>query len=164
MSDINESQEVNGTGEDHSNTKSETLNTTQNAEGTNPDADVVEADSVVEDEKAGTENGTEEHDEILNEIEESNAEDAEDEGNKDRHKIEVKAYDTMSLEALAIELEKLLSKEKVQAIKSHVDAINAEFKTKFQTLVDEKKEDFLNDGGNEIDFYYSSPVQKRFNY
>jgi len=162
MSDINESQEVNGTEEDHSNTKSETLNTTQNAEGTNPDADVVEADSVVEDEKAGTENGTEEHDEILNEIEESNAEDAEDEGNKDRHKIEVKAYDTMSLEALAIELEKLLSKEKVQAIKSHVDAINAEFKTKFQTLVDEKKEDFLNDGGNEIDFYYSSPVQKRF--
>jgi len=68
----------------------------------------------------------------------------------------------MSLEALAIELEKLLNKEKVQAIKSHVDAINAEFKTKFQALVDEKKEDFLNDGGNEIDFYYSSPVQKRF--
>ncbi|GAA3622146.1 DUF349 domain-containing protein [Flavivirga jejuensis] len=101
-------------------------------------------------------------DDVINEIEESNAEDAEDEGNKERHTIETKEYDTMSLEALAIELEKLLKKEKVQAIKSHVDSINAEFKTKFQALIDEKKEEFLNDGGNEIDFYYSSPVQKRF--
>ena len=101
-------------------------------------------------------------DEVINEIEESNAEDAEDEGNKDRHTIEVKEYDNMSLEALAIELEKLLKKEKIQAIKSHVENINTEFKTKFQALIDEKKEEFLNDGGNEIDFYYSSPTQKRF--
>lgn len=103
-----------------------------------------------------------EDDEVINEIEESNAEDAEDEGNKDRHTIEEKEYDSMSLEALAIELEKLLKNEKVQAIKKHVDNINKEFKTQFQALIDEKKEEFLNDGGNEIDFYYSSPVQKRF--
>lgn len=103
-----------------------------------------------------------EDDEVINEIEESNAEDAEDEGNKDRHTIEEKEYDNMSLEALAIELEKLLKNEKVQAIKKHVDNINKEFKTQFQALIDEKKEEFLNDGGNEIDFYYSSPVQKRF--
>ncbi|MDN3667648.1 hypothetical protein QWY92_19890 [Algibacter miyuki] len=70
-----------------------------------------------------------EDDEVLNEIEESNAEDAEDEGNKDRHSIEVKEYDSMSLEGLAIELEKLVQSQKVQAIKSHVDGINAEFKT-----------------------------------
>ncbi|MEN3324504.1 DUF349 domain-containing protein [Mariniflexile soesokkakense] len=102
------------------------------------------------------------NDEVLNEIEDSNAEDAEDEGNKDRHIIEVKAYDTMSLEALAIELERLIKNEKVQAIKSHVESINSEFKDKFQALLDEKKEEFLNDGGNEIDFYYMSPVQKRY--
>ncbi|MFV0565253.1 MAG: DUF349 domain-containing protein [Flavobacteriaceae bacterium] len=109
-----------------------------------------------------TETALDENDAVLNEIEDSNAEDAEDEGNKERHGIEHKDYDTMSLEALAIELERLLKHEKVQAIKSHVEAINNEFKTKFQALVDEKKEDFLNDGGNEIDFYYSSPVQKRY--
>ena len=68
----------------------------------------------------------------------------------------------MSLENLAIELEKLVTKEKVQAIKAHVDAIKQEFNAKFSTLLDEKKADFLNDGGNEIDFYYSSPIQKRF--
>jgi len=106
--------------------------------------------------------GDSEDDEVLNEIEESNAEDAEDEGNKDRHTIEVKEYDSMSLEALAIELEKLVQGQKVQAIKSHVDGINAEFKTKHQALVEEKKEEFLNEGGNEIDFYYASPIEKRY--
>ena len=103
-----------------------------------------------------------EHDEVINEIEESNAEDAEDEGNKERHTIEVKEYDKMSLEVLAIEFEKLVKNEKIQAIKSHANNISNEFKTKFQALLDEKKTDFLNDGGNEIDFYYSSPIQKRF--
>jgi len=104
----------------------------------------------------------EENDAVLNEIDESNAEDAEDDGHKERHTIELKDYDSMSLDALTIELEKLVKSEKVQAIKNHVEQINTEFKTKFQALLDEKKEEFLSDGGNEIDFYYSSPVQKRF--
>jgi hypothetical protein len=104
----------------------------------------------------------EEGDEVLNEIDESNAEDAEDDGHKDRHTIELKDYDSMSLDALTNELEKLVKNEKVQAIKNHVEQINSEFKTKFQALLDEKKEEFLSDGGNEIDFYYSSPLQKRF--
>src|SRR5690606_24106618 len=30
-------------------------------------------------------------------------------------------------------------------------------------LLDEKKEEFISNGGNEIDFYYSSPIKKRFN-
>ncbi|GGK16956.1 hypothetical protein GCM10007962_09020 [Yeosuana aromativorans] len=102
------------------------------------------------------------NDEVMNEIDDSNAEDAEDEGHKDRHTIAFKDYDTMSLDALTIELEKLVKNEKVQAIKNHVNQINSEFKTKFNALLEEKKEEFLSDGGNEIDFYYSSPVQKRF--
>ncbi len=113
--------------------------------------------------KDNTENTQSNDDEsVLNEIDESNAEDAEDEGNKDRHDIEHKEYDKMSLEALADELEKLVKSEKVQAIKSHVENLRSEFKSKFNSLLDEKKEEFLNDGGNEIDFYYSSSVQKRF--
>lgn len=137
------------------------------AEDLSLDAEAVDevpekVEAIAEESNAEDAEAAEEHDEVINEIEESNAEDAEDEGNKDRHTIEVKAYDTMSLEALAIELEKLLKNEKVQAIKGHVDKINSEFKTKLQALVEEKKEDFINDGGNEIDFYYSSPVQKRY--
>ncbi|WP_396600545.1 DUF349 domain-containing protein [Algibacter sp. R77976] len=155
MSDINIPQEEDGNKEINATENSAETTENQNSEDTSNTTEAA-------DESVKTPEVVEEHDEVINEIEESNAEDAEDEGNKDRHTIEVKAYDTMSLESLAIELEKLIENEKVQAIKSHVDNINAEFKTKFQALVDEKKEDFINDGGNEIDFYYNSPVQKRF--
>ncbi|MEP1489539.1 MAG: DUF349 domain-containing protein [Algibacter sp.] len=124
--------------------------------------------SNAEDEAASPENASkldessEEEDEVINEIEESNAEDAEDEGNKDRHAIEVKEYDGMSLESLVIELEKLVRNQKVQAIKTHVDGIKNEFNSKFNTLLDEKKSEFISEGGHEIDFYYSTPIQKRF--
>ena len=106
---------------------------------------------------------SEKDDDGMDEIDESNAEDAEDEGNTDRHKIEFKDYENMSLEMLAIELDKLIKNEKVQAIKKHIDAIKSEFNSKFDALIDEKKEEFLADGGHEIDFYYSNPIKKRFN-
>ncbi|MFD2550325.1 DUF349 domain-containing protein [Bizionia sediminis] len=101
-------------------------------------------------------------DEGMNEIDEANAEDAEDEGNADRHEIAEKAYDKLSMQELVDELNYLIANHKVQAIKKHVEAIRTEFKTQFNALLEEKKEEFLNDGGNEIDFFYSSPVQKQF--
>ena len=122
-----------------------------------------EAENNVIEDTANNEKLPDTDDDGLDEIDESNAEDAEDEGNSDRHKIEFKDYENMSLEMLAIELEKLLQSEKVQAIKKHVDAIKNEFNDKFDSLVDEKKEEFLAEGGNEIDFYYSNPIKKRFN-
>ncbi len=167
MSDIDKSKQVEETPENNSEGNTNETNNNQNVDQASNEAEATTVESTDLDKTINTEQTdnieiVEEDDEVINEIEESNAEDAEDEGNKDRHKIEVKEYDSMSLEALAIELEKLVKNEKVQAIKKHVDSINAEFKTKFQALVDEKKEDFINDGGNEIDFYYSSPVQKRY--
>ena len=105
---------------------------------------------------------TETDDQLMSEIEESNAEDAEDEGNIDRHSIAKKDYEKMSMDELAEELELLVNNQKVQAIKSHVEEIRSEFKSKFSTLLDEKKEEFLNEGGNEIDFFYSNPIQTRY--
>ena len=101
-------------------------------------------------------------DQIINEIEATNAEDAEDSGHLERHSIEVKEYEKMSLDSLVIEFEKLLKNEKVQAIKAHVEGIKNEFNIKYSTLLEEKKAEFISDGGNEIDFYYTTPVQKRF--
>ncbi|WP_194768341.1 DUF349 domain-containing protein [Tamlana sp. I1] len=161
MSDNNKIQKVEEVDANNSNEKSIELNENQAIETTSNEVEDT-VNSVVEEDKSEAAKTTDEHDEVLNEIEESNAEDAEDEGNKDRHKIEVKDYDTMSLEALAIELERLLATEKIQAIRTHVNAINTEFKLKLQSIIDEKKEDFLSEGGNEIDFYYVSPVQKRY--
>ncbi len=140
-----------------------TLSDNEHVETVESNSDAAKPnDEPIEELATNTEEAPENQDEVINEIEESNAKDSEDEGRKERHKIELKEYDKMSLESLAIELEKLVKNEKVQAIKSHVNNINNEFKTKFQALLDEKKTDFLNDGGNEIDFYYSSPIQKRF--
>lgn len=154
MSDTNNLQNTEG--------ENNSLNK-QSLENKEPVDGTLETNNVISNDASNnTETLDKTDDDVLNEIEESNAEDAEDEGNKDRHKIAVKEYDSMSLEALAIELENLLKNEKVQAIKSHVDTINGVFKTKFQALIDDKKEEFINDGGNEIDFYYTSPVQKRF--
>ncbi|WP_027124567.1 DUF349 domain-containing protein [Gelidibacter mesophilus] len=102
-------------------------------------------------------------DAYVDEIEESNAEDAEDESNVERHNLEDKDYHAMTMEQLADEFENLLKNKKVQTIKSHVDEIKTEFNSKFSEILEEKKEDFLNEGGSEIDFFYSSPLKKRFN-
>ncbi len=146
------------------------LNELHNADNKSDDLQITETNTVeentstpkAEDTIATESTPTPVDDVTINEIDASNAEDAEDEGNKERHTIAFKAYDTMDLEALVNEFEKLITNEKVQAIKKHVDTIKHEFNTKFNVVLDEKKADFLNEGGNEIDFYYSTPVQKRF--
>lgn len=109
-----------------------------------------------------TQNETNE-DAVINEIDDSNAEDAEAEGTSERHTIEEKDYHEMSLDALVIELENLVKNEKIQAIKKHVDSIKNEFNEKLNALVEEKKQEFLDKGGNEIDFHYTTPLKRSFN-
>ncbi|MGF1554723.1 DUF349 domain-containing protein [Paucihalobacter sp.] len=96
-------------------------------------------------------------------IEASNAEDAEDESNNERHELQEKDYHTLSMDELVNEFEGLIASRKIQTIKKHVDDIRNEFNQKYKELFEEKKEEFINDGGNEIDFYYTSDVKKRFN-
>ena len=97
------------------------------------------------------------------EFEESVAEESEDDSAKERHGILKKDYHAMSKDELVAEMEKLVNHEKIQAIKEHIDEIKAEFNEKFDDDFDEKKEAFLADGGNIIDFHYSTPVKKLFN-
>tara|TARA_R110002050_G_scaffold267266_1_gene408831 strand:+ start:5750 stop:7834 length:2085 start_codon:yes stop_codon:yes gene_type:complete len=103
------------------------------------------------------------NDEVLNEIDDSNAEDAEDTDNHHRHIIPVLDYHAMSMENLVGELQRLVKNEKVQAIKKHVDGIKHEFDLKFQEFLDHKKEEFISNGGNEIDFKYNSVTKRQFN-
>ncbi|HSJ12078.1 MAG TPA: DUF349 domain-containing protein [Gillisia sp.] len=97
------------------------------------------------------------------EFEDSVAEDSEDETTHERHGIEKKDYHSMTKEELVKEFEHLLNKEKIQAIKEHVEEIKTEFNAKFDEEVEEKKEEFLAEGGNIIDFHYSTPLKKQFN-
>lgn len=107
------------------------------------------------------ENATEET--HVSDIEDSNAEDAEDEANAERHKLEDKDYHAMTMDQLTVEFEGLLKNHKVQTISTHVNEIKSEFNSKYSALLDEKKEEFIADGGNQIDFYYTNDTKKRFN-
>jgi len=104
-----------------------------------------------------------EEEDVLDEIDENNAEDAEDTDNQERHTIPLLDYHSMSMENLVGELQKLVRTEKVQAIKKHVDGIKSEFDLKFQEFIESKKEDFIASGGNEIDFRYNSVTKRQFN-
>ncbi|WP_405569222.1 DUF349 domain-containing protein [Winogradskyella sp. Asnod2-B02-A] len=99
----------------------------------------------------------------VDEIDASNAEDAEDESNAERHEVEEKDYHAMTMDELATELNRLLKHHKIQTISKHVNEIKAEFNAKYSELLDEKKEEFIADGGNEIDFYYTNDTKKLFN-
>lgn len=104
-----------------------------------------------------------EHKDHVDEIEASNAEDAEDESNAERHDVEEKDYHAMSMAELAAELNRLLKHHKIQTISKNVNEIKSEFNAKFSELLDEKKEEFIADGGDEIDFYYTNDTKKLFN-
>ena len=72
-------------------------------------------------------------------------------------------YDSLDMEALVKELESLLKNEKIQAVKSAVEAIRKSFDAKFSALLAEKKSAFLKEGGESIDFFFSSPLKVKFN-
>ena len=71
-------------------------------------------------------------------------------------------YEAMSLNELTKELKELLQTEKTQAIKKQVDAIRYEFDKKYDALVEEKKEEFIADGGELYNFSYEIPVYREF--
>jgi hypothetical protein len=98
----------------------------------------------------------------LDEVESENATDAEDHDNHRRHFLPMEDYHSMSLEKLVDALEKLLKNERVQVIRDHVENIKSEFNSQYESLIEEKKEAFVQEGGNELDFDYSLPVRQHF--
>ena len=82
---------------------------------------------------------------------------------KSNKEVEIIEYDSLTLEELTEALENLLDTQKIQHIKSSVEAIKSAFNTKFGSLLAEKKSIFLAEGGNTIDFQYSSPVKSKYN-
>lgn len=100
---------------------------------------------------------------VLEEIDNSNAEESEDDSIKEKHEILVLDYDAMSMEALTEELEKLVENEKVMAIKDHVEGIRKAFSDKYHHFIDEKKEEFLAQNNEEgLDFEYHFPLKNKF--
>jgi len=71
-------------------------------------------------------------------------------------------FSKLSLEELADTLEKLLNDFSVNDIKEQFESIKKDFNAKFSTLIAEKKEEFIKEGGNEIDFSFTSAAKSKF--
>ncbi|MDY0781084.1 DUF349 domain-containing protein [Tenacibaculum sp. IB213877] len=101
------------------------------------------------------------NDHAVNEVENEVAESSEKSAEK--HEIPMLDYASMELEKLVDELKKLIKNNPIQQIKDNVDAVKNAFNSKFGKLLAEKKAAFLEEGGNSIDFQFSSPIKSEYN-
>ncbi|MGB0896703.1 MAG: DUF349 domain-containing protein [Flavobacteriaceae bacterium] len=102
-------------------------------------------------------------DDVIIEIDNENAEDQEDQDNSKRHEVETKDYSTMDMDTLVEEFAALIKNHPVQAINKQVNLLKEEFNNQYAELIDTKKEEFLAEGGNIIDFRYTSNAKNHFN-
>ncbi|MDG1397516.1 MAG: DUF349 domain-containing protein [Polaribacter sp.] len=99
---------------------------------------------------------------IVKEIEDSVAESSE-KGESTEQDSKVVDYSKFSLEELVTSLKKLINSNPIHQIKNQVEVVKSTFNQKFGALLAEKKAAFLAEGGNSIDFYFSSPVKSEYN-
>lgn len=112
-------------------------------------------------EKVETQNDNSESNED-DEVEIASSDDEESEEDSEEDE-ETTDYHSMSQKELVESLKNLLKTGKIQEIKKEVDEIRHEFNTQFDDELNEKKEEFIAQGGNIIDFHYSSTLKNEFN-
>ncbi|CAM4036879.1 MULTISPECIES: DUF349 domain-containing protein [Flavobacterium] len=99
----------------------------------------------------------------LDEIDNSNAEENEDDSIQDKHIIPMLDYDSLSMEELTSELDKLVHNHKVMAIKDHVEEIRKSFMNQYHELLDEKRDEFNSSNTDEnATFEYHFPLKNKF--
>ncbi|MCB0457167.1 MAG: DUF349 domain-containing protein [Flavobacteriaceae bacterium] len=117
---------------------------------------VTEGDIVSEEKLSPThqEDDPTAEEEDVDDLDEEHEEDTED---------EAVDYHALSKKELIAAFQKLLKDKPIQSIKNAVEEIKTEFNAKFNDDMEEKKEEFLAEGGNIIDFQYTTPLKKEFN-
>lgn len=132
------------------NTDSETTLETATPENEDVVTDIVETEET-------------DHQEALDAITNSNAEESEDETLKERHDIPMKDYHTFPLDVLVDELKKLINIDKVMSVKDHIEEIKKSFLLQYNHLIEEKREEFnaTKEDPNE-EFEYHSPLKSKF--
>jgi len=99
----------------------------------------------------------------VNAIASINAAESEDETLKDRHEIPMLDYEALDMDTLVAELEKLVVIEKVMAVKEHVEEIKAAFLSKYNHLIEEKKDEFIAENPDSTEeFHYHLPLKSTF--
>ncbi|MDC8003450.1 DUF349 domain-containing protein [Aureisphaera galaxeae] len=105
----------------------------------------------------------EEESEEKEESEEEEIESSDEEHEAPLEEEEDVDYHSLSKEELISHFQKLLKEGDVQKIKNSVEEIKTEFNAKFAEELQQKKDEFLAEGGNIIDFHYTTPLKKQFN-
>ncbi|MCL9805653.1 DUF349 domain-containing protein [Flavobacterium amniphilum] len=101
--------------------------------------------------------------EAVEAIESLNAEVSEDATIEESHDIPMKDYEALDMDKLVLELEHLVSDDKVMAIRNHVEEIKQAFLSKYNHFIDEKREEFLHENPNSIEeFEYHFPLKTKF--
>ena len=141
----------------------DTSNAAQNDAIESDETETAETNAVSNDEIEAEIPTEADHQDALDAITNSNAEESEDETLKERHDIPMRDYDTLSLDALVDELKKLITIDKVMSVKDHIEEIKKSFLSKYNHLLDEKREEFnaSKEDPNE-EFEYHSPLKSKF--
>ncbi|MCF6349738.1 MAG: DUF349 domain-containing protein [Flavobacteriaceae bacterium] len=71
-------------------------------------------------------------------------------------------FSTLTLEELLESLKKIVHNEPIQKIKNQVNDLKLNFNKKLKELIEAKKEAFIAEGGNEIDFHFTIPIKNTF--
>jgi len=106
---------------------------------------------------------TSEKSEAISAIENENAAENEDETLKERHEIPMLDYESLAMEDLIAELEKLSGIEKIMSIKDHIEEIKNSFLAKYYHFLEEKKEEFIAENPeSKEEFHYNFPLKSKF--
>jgi len=135
-----------------------------NDSATNDAIEISESETPIEKSVSNeAENDENVHQEALDVITNSNAEESEDETLKDRHDIPMQDYNTFSLDALVDELKKMVNLDKIMSVKDHIEEIKKAFLLQYHHLLEEKKEEFLASNPDPSEeFEYHLPLKLKF--
>jgi hypothetical protein len=163
-------QDADGTMEEQKNDTSE--NQSQQEDVKNVAKSVMPKEKEVRetDSENATQTATTSEAQVDNNTEDDNKEKAEEsseenskvdtEENTDEKKIlEEINYENLTLENLVSEFEQLLKNDDIYAIRPKVNSLKKVFNQKFSKILNEKKDTFLAEGGNSIDFNFESPIK-----
>lgn len=144
------------------------LNDHGDANGVLPEEDtlVVEDEVEVKEKEAITENPSDvqdDNDESDDDEEVESSDENDDDNEEEDEDEKIKDYHSLSKKELIARFKALLESKHIQKIKNDVEEIKTEFNAKFSDELEQKKEEFLENGGNIIDFHYTTPLKKEFN-
>ena len=161
-SDESENQEENLT-EQNETLVNEVETTSKLPEETSDSEEIIEQEKSIEENKDII-NEAETRTEIPDVVSDSEEKTEEEHLEKEIQVSSVKKdYQSLTLEELVDEFRSLITNFPIQKTKNQVEEIRSVFKSSFKKELEKNKEEFLSNGGNIIEFSYSSPHKKVFN-